>query len=138
VKDITMTVMMNSAARALVALAFISASFPCVAEDIASLQRSIRTSGLASWYGAKYRGKRTASGERFDPSDLTAAHPDLPMGTLLEVSRPDTHRRVVVRVNDRGPGGGRVLDLSEAAARRLDMVRDGTALVALQVIGSAD
>ncbi|MBI3445355.1 MAG: septal ring lytic transglycosylase RlpA family protein [Magnetospirillum sp.] len=94
-------------------------------------------SGMASWYGAAYRGRKTASGERFDPRDLTAAHPSLPMGTLLEVSRRDLGRSVVVRVNDRGPGDGRILDLSEAAARRLDMIGAGSALVTIQVIGSA-
>ncbi|EME71359.1 rare lipoprotein A [Paramagnetospirillum caucaseum] len=94
--------------------------------------------GIASWYGAKYRGRPTASGERFDPSDLTAAHPSLPMGTLVEVSRPEHRRSVVVRVNDRGPGGGRILDVSEAAARRLGMVAEGTAHVSLRVIGFAD
>lgn len=94
--------------------------------------------GAASWYGEAYRGHRTASGERFDPCDLTAAHGALPMGTLIEVSRPDLGRSVVVRINDRGPGGGRILDLSEAAARRLGMIRDGTVSVAFQVIGSAD
>ena len=94
--------------------------------------------GNASWYGAAYRGKRTASGERFDPGDLTAAHPSLPFGTLVEVWRPERDRRVVVRVNDRGPGGGRLLDLSEAAARRLGMVGEGVAAVSLRVIGTAE
>ncbi|CUW39953.1 Putative lipoprotein A (fragment) [Magnetospirillum sp. XM-1] len=93
---------------------------------------------MASWYGAKYRGRKTASGERFDPSDLTAAHPVLPMGTLVEVSRPERRGAVVVRVNDRGPGGGRIVDLSEAAARRLGLVNEGTGLVSLRVIGFAE
>lgn len=94
--------------------------------------------GSVSWYGAAYRGRRTASGERFDPNDFTAAHPSLPFGTLIEVSWPDHSRRVVVRINDRGPGGGRLLDLSEAAARRLGMLADGTARVSMQVIGMAE
>jgi len=60
------------------------------------------------------------------------------MGTLIEVSRPEQRKSVVVRVNDRGPGGGRILDVSEAAARRLGMVGEGTATVSLRVIGFVD
>ena len=112
--------------------------FDCFASDIAYIRSDSDTTGMASWYGAKYRGRHTASGERFDPADLTAAHPFLPMGTLVEVSRPDHGRSVVVSINDRGPGGGRVLDVSEAAARRLGMTGEGTAFVSLRVIGSAD
>ncbi len=109
--------------------------FECFASDIAFLHSDSHASGMASWYGAKYRGRHTASGERFDPADLTAAHPSLPMGTLVEVSRPEHRKSVVVRINDRGPGGGRVLDVSEAAARRLGMIGEGTAFVSLRVIG---
>ena len=91
----------------------------------------------ASWYGQAYRGKPTASGERFDPSDHTAAHPTLPFGTLLEISRGG--RSVVVRVNDRGPfGGGRGIDLSEAAARSLGLLAEGVAEVLVDVIGWID
>ncbi|ARJ68254.1 hypothetical protein WV31_19255 [Magnetospirillum sp. ME-1] len=109
-----------------------------MAADLAYSRDDVREYGIASWYGAKYRGRRTASGERFDPSDLTAAHPTLPMGTLVEVSRPDRGRSVVVRINDRGPGGGRILDVSEAAARKLGLVGEGTGAVSLQVVGFAD
>lgn len=93
--------------------------------------------GVASWYGAKYKGRRTAAGERFDPSDFTAAHAGLPFGTLVEVWRPEQGRPVVVRINDRGPDGGRIMDVSEAAARRLGLTIDGTAVVAYRVIGRA-
>lgn len=85
---------------------------------------------IASYYAAKYRGRPTASGERYDPARFTAAHPTLPFGTRVEVRRWSDGRSVVVRVNDRGPGAGR-LDLSEAAARALGMIADGTALVTL-------
>jgi rare lipoprotein A len=112
--------------------------FESVAADIAALRSDDYEYGISSWYGAKYRGRKTASGERFDPSDLTAAHPTLPMGTLVEVSRPDRSRNVVVRINDRGPGGGRVLDVSEAAARKLGLLGEGTGLVSLQIVGFAD
>lgn len=112
--------------------------FECNASDIAYVRGESAEYGLASWYGAKYRGRRTASGERFDPSDLTAAHPSLPMGTLVEVSRPEHRGNVVVRINDRGPGGGRIVDLSEAAARNLGLLAEGTGFVSLRVIGFAD
>lgn len=85
---------------------------------------------LASWYGAKYRGKPTASGERFDPAQFTAAHPSLPFGTMVDVYRWSDGRHAVVRINDRGPTGGvRGIDVSEAAARALGLITDGTALV---------
>jgi rare lipoprotein A len=99
----------------------------CVAPDLRAEEPV-----LASWYGAKYRGKPTASGERFDPARLTAAHPTLPFGTRVEIRRWADGRRVVVRVNDRGPhGGGRAIDVSEAAARALGLIADGTGLVTL-------
>jgi len=108
------------------------------AGDLAALSGPTTISGLASWYGAAYRGRPTASGERFDPADLTAAHPSLPMGTVVEVSRPERGRVVVVRINDRGPARGRILDLSEAAARRLGMIAEGIAPVTVTVIGRVD
>jgi rare lipoprotein A len=91
--------------------------------------------GVASWYGPGFRGKPTASGERFDPGELTAAHRTLPFGTRVEVVRLDTGARVTVRINDRGPFvDGRILDLARAAARRLDMIDDGVAEVGLRVL----
>ena len=88
--------------------------------------------GTASWYGLKFHGRRTASGERFDMNELTAAHPSLPFGTLLEVRNVRNGRSVVVRVNDRGPfSKNRILDLSFAAAREIGLVRAGTAPVEL-------
>jgi len=85
--------------------------------------------GRASFYR---HGSRTANGERFDPSGMTAAHPSLPFGTQVRVVRPDTGSEVVVRINDRGPfTGGRVIDLAEGAARRLGIIRAGVAPVAI-------
>lgn len=116
-----------------------SMSSDVMAEDRSSSHAESVVSGMASWYGAEYRGRPTASGERFDPADLTAAHPSLPMGTVVEVSRPERGRTVVVRINDRGPaGGGRILDVSEAAARRLGMIAEGTVRVSLAVVGRAE
>ncbi len=92
--------------------------------------------GQASWYGIEERGRMTANGETMDPTRLTAAHRQLPFGTLVSVTDLDTGRRVEVRINDRGPfARGRIIDLSHEAARRLGMVQRGVARVALQVIG---
>jgi rare lipoprotein A len=88
--------------------------------------------GMASFYGESFRGRQTASGERFDPDALTAAHRTLPFGTCLHVENPENGRAVRVRVNDRGPyAQGRILDLSEGAARVLDLLREGVARVRL-------
>lgn len=92
--------------------------------------------GLASYYGAAFRGHRTASGERFDPDDLTAAHRTLAFGTCLRVENAENGRSVRVRVNDRGPFvKGRVVDVSEAAARALDFIQRGVARVRLFLCG---
>lgn len=91
--------------------------------------------GVASWYGAKHHGKRTASGEIYDMDRLTAAHPSLPFGTVVEVTNLENGRRVEVRVNDRGPfGRGRIIDLSRAAARELGMIARGVARVKIHVL----
>jgi rare lipoprotein A len=92
--------------------------------------------GKASWYGARHHGKRTASGERFDQHALTAAHRKLPFGTLVRVTNRANGRSVVVRINDRGPfgGGGRIIDVSHAAAKRLGMVEAGVAPVRVEVV----
>jgi len=77
---------------------------------------------VATWYGQEHAGKRTASGERFNPAGLTAAHRSLPFGTFLRVSNPKTGRSVSVRINDRGPfTKGVSLDLSHGAARAIGM-----------------
>jgi rare lipoprotein A len=97
-----------------------------------------RTVGRISWYGSALAGRPTASGEPFDPSDLTMAHPDLPFGTRVRVTNPANGRSVVVRVNDRGPFvGERVADLSHAAAKRLGMVRRGVIVAELEPLADA-
>jgi rare lipoprotein A len=91
--------------------------------------------GLASWYGGVFNGRRTASGERFDMYAMTACHPTLPFGSLVRVVNLDNGRSVVVRITDRGYlYGGRILDLSYAAAQRLAMTKPGLAPVQLQVL----
>jgi rare lipoprotein A len=90
---------------------------------------------MASWYGPGFDGRRTANGERYDMHELTAAHPTLPFGTLVEVKNVDNARSVVVRINDRGPfKKGRVIDLSYAAARSIGVWGPGTAEVELRVV----
>ena len=88
--------------------------------------------GIASYYGGALRGSRTANGERFDPAAFTAAHRTLTFGTCLRVENLDNGRSVQVRINDRGPFvQGRIVDVSEAAARALDFIQRGVARVKL-------
>ena len=94
--------------------------------------------GVASYYARSLHGRRTASGERYDHGAMTVAHKSLPFGTLLRIEDTRTKRRILVRVNDRGPFiRGRVLDLSGAAADRLQMRRRGTARVAYEIVDRA-
>jgi rare lipoprotein A len=93
--------------------------------------------GLASWYGKDFNGRRTSSGEVFDMYALTAAHRTLPIPTYVKVTNLANGRSVIVRVNDRGPFSrtrDRIIDLSYAAAVKLDMARDGTANVRVQAV----
>jgi rare lipoprotein A len=97
--------------------------------------------GVASWYGEEFSGRTTANGEIFDPTQLTAAHRTLPFGTILDVTNPRTNQTVRVRVNDRGPYiGGRLLDLSYAAAQKINLIDPGIGEVDIKVvkIGSGD
>jgi rare lipoprotein A len=91
--------------------------------------------GIASYYGGKFHGRKTANGERFDMNALTAAHKTLPLGTKVRVTHVKTGKSVVVRINDRGPFiKGRVIDLSRRAARELDMIHSGVARVRVEVL----
>jgi len=91
--------------------------------------------GIASWYGERSHGRRTASGEIFDMHALTAAHRTLVFGSIVRVTEIRSGESVDVRINDRGPAdGARIIDLSYAAARRLGMLRRGVARVKLSVI----
>lgn len=95
------------------------------------------TTGEASYYADRFIGQRTASGERYDPDALTAAHRSLPFGTRVRVTRLSDGQSVVVRINDRGPFvQGRVIDVSHAAARQLDMMREGVVSVTVEVIST--
>ncbi|WP_018147293.1 septal ring lytic transglycosylase RlpA family protein [Henriciella marina] len=97
-----------------------------------------KESGIASWYGRAFNGRPTASGEIFNADALTAAHPNLPLPSLVKVTNQANGREIVVRVNDRGPfTGGRIIDLSRRAAETLGMLEQGTATVTLDYIGPA-
>lgn len=91
--------------------------------------------GIASWYGAPYNGRRSANGEVYDMEKLTAAHRNLPFDTWVEVTNLENKKRIDVRITDRGPFvKGRIIDLSLAAAREIDMVAAGTVRVKIKVI----
>ena len=94
---------------------------------------AFKQEGVASWYGKEFEGRPTASGEFFNPALYTAAHPNLPFGTILTVTNKNNMRQVTVRINDRGPFvAARIIDLSKAAAEAIDMIGSGTAPVILE------
>lgn len=92
-------------------------------------------SGIASWYGKGFHGRKTASGEKYDMYKLTAAHRELPLHTKIEVTNLENARKVVLEVNDRGPyAHRRILDVSYAAAKKLGFVQGGTAPVQIKIV----
>lgn len=94
-----------------------------------------RQQGVASWYGRRYHGQKTSSGEVYDMFAMTAAHPTLPIPSYARVTRPDTGKSVVVRINDRGPFlHGRIIDLSYVAAWKLDYIERGSATVIVEAL----
>ena len=91
--------------------------------------------GPASWYGNPFHGRKTANGETYNMNEMTAAHKELPLGTRVEVTNLSNGRKVVVRINDRGPfHGNRVLDLSRAAAQELGTLNAGVAQVQIRAL----
>lgn len=95
--------------------------------------------GVASYYAQDFHGKQAANGEIFDMNDLTAAHRTFPFGTKIRVTNLENKQQVVVRVNDRGPYvEGRLIDLSLAAAKQINLIKTGTARVRLEVIEWGD
>jgi rare lipoprotein A len=104
--------------------------------SFAQVQQSpegFRQEGIASWYGTEFDGRATASGEIFNSKLFTAAHPNLPFGTILTITNTQNGKKVNVRVNDRGPFvSARIIDLSRAAAEQLDMISTGTAPVLVE------
>jgi rare lipoprotein A len=119
----------------LAVLAGCATAVPRPADHPAGYPLGFQEEGWASWYGPGFHGNKTASGERFDMHQMTAAHRTLPFGSIVRVRSRTTGRRVTVRINDRGPfARGRVLDLSRAAAVALGMTGPGTDRVDLEVI----
>jgi rare lipoprotein A len=93
--------------------------------------------GKASWYGPRFHGRKTASGERFDRHAMTAAHKRLRFGTRVRVTNLGNGQSVIVRINDRGPyARGRIIDLAEAAARRIGMIEAGVIKVELEILST--
>ncbi len=98
--------------------------------------RDFSQQGIASWYGRKFHGRKTSSGEVYNMYAMTAAHKTLPLGTWVRVRRLDSGKEIVVRINDRGPFvHGRIIDLSYTAAKEMNMVGPGTARVEIVALG---
>lgn len=106
------------------------------AEEEAATEVLETLTGTASYYADYFAGRRTASGELYNPRELVAAHRTLPFGTVVRVTNQENQRSVTVRIVDRGPfaGGNRIIDLSRRAAERLDFIRDGLARVTVEVL----
>ena len=120
---------MNKKITILFSLFFLSISSLCFSEVL-------KAKAQASYYADKFHGRKTASGETFNMYDMTCAHKTLPFGTILRVTNLKNGKTVAVRVNDRGPFvKGREIDVSKAAAQKLDMIKTGTASVKIEVIG---
>lgn len=94
-------------------------------------------SGIACWYGPNFHGKKTANGEIYDMFELTAAHRTLPFNSILRVINSENGKSVIVRINDRGPyAKNRIIDLSKAAAEKITIIKNGTALVKLHLLNN--
>ena len=101
--------------------------------------RDFSQDGIASWYGKDFHGKKTANGEIYDMYAMTAAHKTLPINTWVQVTNISNNRKIIVRVNDRGPFvAGRIIDLSYTAAQKLDMVGPGTTRVRVTALGTPE
>ncbi len=111
-------------------------SQPAPTPSTESVEKGWTEKGVASWYGDPYHGRQTASGEIYDMYEMTAAHKTLAFGSVVKVNRRDTGADVTVRINDRGPFiEGRIIDLSFAAAKKIDLDVDGVAPVKIKVVG---
>ena len=127
----------SSAVASATSVAFVVTSVASVATNSVLDVAGAIPRGIASWYGAQFHNRRTASGERFNMNELTAAHRTLPFGTNVCAHSPSTGKSVIVRINDRGPFiKDRVIDFSRAAAQALGILHSGPGVVAL--MNSAD
>lgn len=114
---------------------FVGISQPIFAQNNSGQTKVLK--GEASWYGSRYHGRKTSSGERYNKNDMTAAHKTLPFGTKVKVTNLDNNEWVIVRINDRGPFvGDRIIDVSEAAARKLEFHGQGIGNVKVEVLES--
>lgn len=96
-------------------------------------------SGIATYYADRFQGKRTAYGEKYNKHDFTAAHLTLPLNTMVKVTSVDNEKFVIVRINDRGPhGANRIIDLSRAAAKEIDLIQKGVAKVKIEVFNNSN
>ncbi|CAM3384514.1 septal ring lytic transglycosylase RlpA family protein [Pontibacter korlensis] len=119
----------------LVIFLFVGIGQPIFAQNSTSQAKAQK--GEASWYGSRYHGRKTSSGERYNKYEMTAAHKTLPFGTKVKVTNLDNNEWVIVRINDRGPFvGDRIIDVSEAAARELDFHDEGIGNVKIEVLES--
>lgn len=110
-------------------------AIPAAAQDDIAADGTDLGSGTASYYGDELAGNRTASGERFDPDELTAAHRTLAFGSRVRVTNLSNGQSVIVRINDRGPfSRGRVIDVSHAAAREIGLDRAGVGRVSMTLL----
>lgn len=117
-------------------IVFVTTAVVLLVYGLMELHDLYSMTGIASWYGRRFMGKKTANGEIFDPEKMTAAHRRLPMGTIVRVTNERNGRQVTVRINDRGPYiPGRIIDLSRAAARTMDMIERGLAPVRMEIVG---
>ncbi len=124
---------MNRKANSMIISLCILLLFPCLAASAVGAE--IYQQGIASWYAGEFQGKLTANGEVFDTHTISAAHKELPFGTVVRVTNLKNGLQVEVRINDRGPYvGERIIDLSMAAAEAIDMVEDGISEVTLEVL----
>lgn len=113
-----------------------TAPAPAPAAKPAAVASGDGMDGKIAYYGAKFNGRKTASGERFSSAAMTMAHKTLPFGTLVRVTNVKTKKSVVVRVNDRGPSTpDRIGDLTTAAAKKIGIVKAGTGEVKLTIVG---
>lgn len=127
----------TSAALAFICAMALGTSGGCSFMQPVEQDEPVYQAGVASWYGRQFDNLPTASGERFDMNEMTAAHRILPFGTQVRVRNLENGREVIVRINDRGPFvAGRIIDLSCAAASKLNMMKHGVATVELTVLES--
>lgn len=107
-------------------------------KNIVSVKDTIFQQGIASWYGPGFHGRKTASGEPFDTTQLTAAHKFLKFDLIVKVTNIENNKSVIVRINDRGPvSPKRIIDLSQAAAKKIDIIDKGLAMVNIKILSES-